>query len=154
MIDAGALHVTLCFLGWRVQAEVQPILDACLRVAAIPPASLALDATLWLPSRRPRVLAVRLADDDRRLAAAQAALSDALSAGGWYAPQARPFLAHVTVARVARDVSQARATELAPPPSRSFKGERVTLYRSRLSSTGARYEALGSIVLGSARGLE
>ncbi len=149
MVDPAALHVTLCFLGWRSEHEIHPILDACATVSDLQPASLSLDEGLWLPPRRPRVLAVRLADEDDRLAAAQAALSSGLSAGGWYTPEARPFLAHVTVARVARDVRRAPAIELAPPPGVSFSGDRVTLYRSRPSSTGARYEALGSVVLGS-----
>jgi RNA 2',3'-cyclic 3'-phosphodiesterase len=154
LVDPIALHVTLCFLGWRFEREVPAILDACATVTGSPPGSLSLDQALWLPPRRPRVLAIRLTDEGARLAAAQANLSDALSSGGWYTPEARAFLAHVTVARVARDVRRARATELAPPPSLSFEGDRVTLYRSHLGSSGARYEPLGSVVLGSARGLE
>ena len=154
LIDPAALHVTLCFLGWRVEREVQPILQACARVAWIPPASLVVDDALWLPPRRPRVLAVRLRDDGGRLARGQAELSEALQAGGWYTPEVRPFLAHVTVARVAREVRRAPATAPAAPPELSFEAARVTLYRSRLSSAGARYEALGTVVLGSARGLE
>lgn len=154
LVDPAALHVTLCFLGTRPEREVPAILDACAAVSGLPPGSLSIDQALWLPPRRPRVLAMRLTDDGARLAAAQAKLSDALSAGGWYTPEARAFLAHVTVARVARDARRAPAVDLAAPPSLSFVSERVTLYRSRLSSAGARYEALGSVVLGSARGLE
>jgi RNA 2',3'-cyclic 3'-phosphodiesterase len=150
LIDPAALHVTLCFLGWRFEREIEPILDACAGVAGFSAASLALDTGLWLPPRRPRVLAVRLVDDVGRLAQAQAELSRALSAGGWYTPEARPFLAHVTVARVARDARRAPTVALAPAPELSFAGDRVTLYRSRLGAGGARYEALGSVVLGSA----
>jgi ketosteroid isomerase-like protein len=79
----------------------------------------------------------------------QSALSDALHAGGWYIPETRPFLAHVTVARVARDARRAPAVELSPVPPLAFAGERVTLFRSRLGAGGARYEPLGSVVLGS-----
>lgn len=150
LIDPAALHVTLCFLGWRFEREVQPILDVCAGVSGCSAASLSLDTALWLPSRRPRVLAVRLVDDGGRLADAQAELSRALSAGGWYTPEARPFLAHVTVARVAGEARRAPAVELAAPPELSFAGDRVTLYRSRLGAGGARYEALKSVVLGSA----
>jgi 2'-5' RNA ligase len=153
LVDAGALHVTLCFLGWRTEHEVEAILDACATVAAFPAASLTVGDALWLPPRRPRVLAVRLIDAGGRLAEAQAALSTGLSRGGWYTPEARPFLAHVTVARVARG-ARAPAGELPPPPELAFEAERVTLYRSRLSSGGARYEPLGTVVLGSGAPVE
>ena len=149
LIDPDALHVTLCFLGWRSEAEIDSIMEACGVVSGMPPASLAVEEALWLPPRRPRVLAVRLHDAERRLVDVQAALSEALHAGGWYMPETRPFLAHVTVARVARDARRAPAVELAPPPALAFAGERVTLFRSRLGAGGARYEPLGSVVLGS-----
>jgi 2'-5' RNA ligase len=149
LIDAADLHVTLCFLGSRFEREIQPILAACAAVSSFPPASLTVRDAVWLPPRRPRVLAVRLADAGHRLAEVQSELSRALSEGGWYAPEVRPFLVHVTVARVARDVRRAAAVELVPPPSMSFEGTRVTLFRSRLSARGARYEALGSVTLGS-----
>jgi 2'-5' RNA ligase len=147
LVDAGALHVTLCFLGWRFEHEVPAILEACRVIAGLPAAALSVDDALWLPPRRPRVLAVRLIDAGGRLAEVQAALSTALSQGGWYTPEARAFLAHVTVARVGRG-ARAPAGELPPPPELAFEGERVTLYRSRLSSGGARYEPLGTVVLG------
>jgi ketosteroid isomerase-like protein len=94
------------------------------------------------------VLAVRLADADLNLSRVQSALSRTLHAGGWYTPEARPFLAHVTVARVSRG-ARAPSVELTPPPELSFEGAQVTLYRSRLSSAGARYEPLGTVLLGS-----
>jgi 2'-5' RNA ligase len=148
LVDAGDLHVTLCFMGWRYEHEIPAILDACAGVSGWSPASLTVGEAVWLPPRRPRVLAVRLADAGGRLAEVQSWLSRALSGGGWYTPEARPFLAHVTVARVARG-ARATAVELAPPPVLSFEGARVTLYRSRLSAAGARYEPLGTVVLGS-----
>jgi RNA 2',3'-cyclic 3'-phosphodiesterase len=149
LVDPAALHVTLCFLGWRFEREIASILEACAGVIGSPAASLGVEGAAWLPTRRPRVLAVRLLDEDGALRAAQAELSRALSAGGWYTPEQRPFLVHVTVARVARDVRRAPAVDLAAPPPLPFAGDRVTLYRSRLSSAGARYEALGTAVLGS-----
>jgi 2'-5' RNA ligase len=148
LVDAGDLHVTLCFLGWRYEREIPAILDACAGVAGLSPAALTVAETLWLPPRRPRVLAVRLTDAGGRLAEVQSTLSRVLSEGGWYAPESRPFLAHVTVARVARG-ARAPAVELAPLPGLPFEGARVTLYRSRLSARGARYEPLGSFALGS-----
>src|SRR5205807_10364112 len=80
-----------------------------------------------------------------------AALSAALAGGGWYAPESRPFLAHVTVARMAKD-ARIKPPSLEPPPSVDVRCSRVTLYRSRLGSGGARYEPLSVVELGSAPG--
>ena len=92
------------------------------------------------------MLAVELGDADERLADVQSTLSEALQAGGWYTPEARPFLAHVTVARV-RNRARVRPRELSPPASERFVGSRVTVFRSRISSAGARYEPLGTVQL-------
>ena len=97
------LHATLCFLGSRPEDEIDVIAAACGVVAGEPVADSGFGDALWLPARRPRVLAVALADPDGVIARVQSVLSDALVAGGWYAPESRPFLAHVTVARVGRD---------------------------------------------------
>jgi 2'-5' RNA ligase len=126
LIDASDLHVTLCFLGWRFEHEIQPILDACAVVSGFDVASLSLEEALWLPPRRPRVLAVRLLDAGGRLAEVQAELSGVLSRGGWYAPEARPFLAHVTVARVARG-----ACAVAGPGVRGNASDAVSLAAER-----------------------
>lgn len=143
------LHVTLCFLGSRPEEEIGAIGAACGVAAGEPVADSAFGSALWLPARRPRVLAVALSDVEGALARIQSVLSSALVAGGWYAPESRPFLAHVTVARVARD-ARVRAVELPAPPETAVRCSRVTLYRSLLGAGGARYSALSSVDLGSA----
>jgi 2'-5' RNA ligase len=95
------------------------------------------------------VLAVSLNDDWRDLATLQAALSDTLAAGGWYEPEKRPYLGHVTVARAARGFRAPKAA-LPAPPALEFRAPRVTLYRSRLLRSGARYEPLTTVELGGA----
>ncbi len=145
------LHATLCFLGSRPVGDIDAISAACGVLAGEPVLESAFGEGLWLPARRPRVLAVALRDDDGVLAGVQSALSRALVAGGWYAPESRPFLAHVTVARVGRDV-RVRRVKLPAPPAIEVRCSQVTLYRSRLGSGGARYEALASVSLGSAPG--
>jgi RNA 2',3'-cyclic 3'-phosphodiesterase len=146
------LHVTLCFLGSRPEDEIDAIAGACGVVAGEHVVDSAFGEALWLPARRPRVLAVALSDPDGMIARVQSVLSDALVAGGWYAPESRPFLAHVTVARVGRD-ARVRPVELAAPPGDvGVRCSSVTLYQSRLCSGGARYEALASVSLGSAPG--
>ncbi len=151
-----ALHVTLCFLGSRSEDEIDPIAAACGVVAPEPAPALSLGTAVWLPPRRPRVLAVELRDASTGLARVQAALSDALSAGGWYEPETRPYLAHVTLARVKarggdQDAVPRRPPDLPAPPGLDFHASGVVLYRSRLSRSGARYEALASVKLAPAR---
>ena len=151
-VRSDDLHATLCFLGSRPEDEIDHIAAACGVVAGEPGVESAFGEALWLPARRPRVLAVSLLDPDGRLGRLQATLSAALVAGGWYAAESRPFLAHVTVARVGRE-ARVRAVSLpAPPGDLAVRCSRVTLYRSRLGSGGARYEPLVSISLGSAPG--
>ncbi len=146
LIAADHLHVTLCFLGWRPVDDVTQILEACAIVAGRRAAELSVRGAVWLPRRRPRVLAATLEDRGGGLTAMQATLSEALAAGGWYVPEKRPFLAHVTVARVGAS-GRVRDFDLPVPPPLRFEGSRVTLYRSRLGASGARYEPLGTVEL-------
>jgi 2'-5' RNA ligase len=142
LIAPEALHATLCFLGWRSVDEVEQIGAACeAAVSGFDKPALRFGDPVWLPKRRPRVLGVRLDDPSGVLARIQAALSDALVAGGWYSPEKRPFVAHVTVARAAGG-AHLRAVELPSVDSAGFDEAAVTLYRSRLERAGARYEAL------------
>jgi RNA 2',3'-cyclic 3'-phosphodiesterase len=145
------LHATLCFLGSRPASQIDEIAAACGVVAGEPVVETHLGEPVWLPARRPRVLAVCLSDGSGALSRLQAALSSALVSGGWYAPESRPFMAHVTVARVAKD-ARIKLPRLEPPPAADVHCSRVTLYRSRLGSGGARYEPLSAVELGSAPG--
>jgi 2'-5' RNA ligase len=153
-VPAESLHVTLCFLGEMDEAEIPAISSVVGAMRAGGPVRLSLGEVLWLPPRRPRVCAVGLADVDGALGALQASLAGELSAGGWYAPERRPFLAHVTVARLR---GEGRRTEIAPPavavPAlEPFTLPSVTLYRSLLGAGGARYEPLASVALAPAAG--
>jgi 2'-5' RNA ligase len=147
LVEQDALHATLCFLGGRPAGEVGAIAAACqTALGEAPGPELGLGAGLWLPPRRPRVLGVRLDDSSGALAHIQGVASAALSDGGWYTPEKRPFLPHVTVARVPAR-ARVRASELPPLQSLRFRAPVVTLYRSRLQRSGARYEPLASVAL-------
>ncbi len=147
MVDPAALHGTLCFLGWRLEREIEDIGAACAAaIASWGPLALSLGDPVWLPARRPRVLAVGIEDASDGLAGLQAALSAELSSGGWYAPETRPFMGHVTVARVPRG-ARVRPAKLPSLATLEFVARRVTLYRSRLTPSGARYEAQRTIEL-------
>jgi RNA 2',3'-cyclic 3'-phosphodiesterase len=148
LVEPESLHVTLCFLGARPVAEVDDIAATCRAVSGLAAAPLALGDALWLPPRRPRVLTVALVDDAGRLAAVQSELAASLVAAGVYDPETRPFLAHVSVARVRRE-AHIRPAQIPTPEPLRFSGRHVTLYRSRLGQGPARYEALASTALAS-----
>jgi 2'-5' RNA ligase len=142
-----ALHVTLAFLGARDEEEA-PAIGALLAPLARPVRALALGGAVWLPPRRPGVLAARVEDRDGALAALQADVAGVLARAGVFAPERRPFLAHVTVARVRRGAAVPRDDRAAAgPPAMGFAAPSVTLLRSHLSPRGARYEALTRVAL-------
>jgi 2'-5' RNA ligase len=140
-VPPESLHVTLCFLGWRSAGDVPAVSEACATVSTLAAPSLTIEQALWLPRRRPRVLAVSLDDLESRLGRVQSELSRRLAEARLYEPEHRPFLAHVTVARV-RKAARVRADELPDTPKVRFDATTVTLFRSRLERGGARYEAL------------
>jgi RNA 2',3'-cyclic 3'-phosphodiesterase len=146
-VASESLHVTLCFLGWQDEADVPAVAAACSSIARAPTADLALRAGIWLAPRRPHVLAVELRDDAGRLGAVQSELSTRLAGEGLFAPERRAFLPHVTVARV-KHGARVRPRELPPVAQMEFIGSRVTLFRTRLGRSGARYEALRTVSLG------
>jgi 2'-5' RNA ligase len=141
-----ALHVTLVFLGWKPEEAITPLgelVDGCTAgIGGV--AGLALGEPLWLPRRGPRVLAVALEDRHGMLGELQARLAERLAADGWHEPEARPYLPHVTVARVGgrEGIRVPRGAMPPAPPPLVFDGAAVTLYRSRLDPGGARYEPL------------
>jgi 2'-5' RNA ligase len=136
-----ALHVTLCFLGWRPESSIEPLAELA-EACAGPVAGLALGEPLWLPRRHPRVLAIAIDDRHGELGALQARLVERLVTGGWHEPEARPYLPHVTIARVRGDARPPSGIALPASPEVVFEGAAVTLYRSRLERAGARYEPL------------
>jgi 2'-5' RNA ligase len=145
-IEPESLHVTLCFLGWRPAAEIERIGPECQTVAGERSVDLSFAEVLWLPSRRPKVVAIELDDRGGRLTELQSRLSDRLSAAGLYEPERRPFLGHVTVARVARN-ARLRPVEVPAPSPLRFRASTVTLFRSRLGPPRARYEPLTRVRL-------
>ena len=163
LLEPEALHLTLCFLGWRPVGEIE-LIGSTLASCATDVGELSLGAPLWLPPRRPGVLAVEVQDREGGLAALHRAVSSALAdATGWQ-PERRRFRAHITVAR-ARGSRRSRRRDrfrgsrgsgmaangapLALPatPQQSFTPASVVLYRSRLAPGGASYQALAECEL-------
>ncbi len=148
-VARDALHLTLCFLGWRAVGEIDALAASCEPVRSCGVVEVGVGDAVWLPARRPRALAVGLLDDDGALRDVQSVLSGSLQAASWYVPESRPFSPHVTVARVAKGARVGRE-ELPPPPALDVRSATVTLFRSRLTAAGARYEPLSRCELESA----
>jgi 2'-5' RNA ligase len=145
-VGEASLHVTLCFLGACAPAAVDRIVAACSAAAGFSVSSLAVGEPVWLPRRRPRVLAVAIEDDRGELRDVQALLSAELVRAESYEPEARLFFPHVTVARV-RAGKRVRAAQLPGPEPVEFVAESVTLYRSLLSRGPAVYEPVHRVPL-------
>jgi len=151
-VSPEALHVTLIFLGWQDESAAERIAKAAF--GSLPPGPaprLAATGVRPVPPTGARLFALDLDDERGRATALQAAMSDALEAGGWYRPEKRPFWPHITLARVKRGERR-----VAPPPDRpappadAFDAAVVTLYRSTLRPQGALYEPLARTVAGDA----
>jgi 2'-5' RNA ligase len=142
--------VTIRFLG-EVDPAQHDRLDAAWREAAggARPPTLRLGRAAFAPSlERPRVvwLTVRDGTGGGSLAELAARVERAARLQG-FAPEARPFAAHVTLAR-ARRGARARAAGLSEDPDLgAFTANRLVLYRSRTGPGGAVYDELSSYPL-------
>jgi 2'-5' RNA ligase len=147
-VAAESLHVTLAFLGWREAADADMI-GALLLPLGRPLHDVAIGGARWLPPRRPRVLAVEIEDGEGAMGALAADVVGALERDAGFVAERRAFLPHVTVARVRAGGANARRRRgtLPPPPRMRFRVPALTLFRSRLSPSGARYEALARVSL-------
>lgn len=144
-IAAGSLHLTLCFLGQQPPAAVEEIaaVVASMLELFVAVQELPLGAPAWLPPRRPRVLAVEVGDPDGTLRALHQRLAGELAATLAWQPKHERFRPHITLARM-RPGSE-RARELPPTPPLRFTPTALTLFRSDLDPTGARYTPLASV---------
>ncbi len=150
-VRVDGLHVTLCFLGSIADGEVEAIGASCrVACAGHHPLRLSPGGLLALPRRRPRAVAVRIVDeDDGPLQELQRALAGVLAARGWYRPESRPFLAHVTVARV-RSGTRLDGRALPERTNRlpaTFTAKVVTVFESRTQPGGAVYQPRARIEL-------
>ncbi len=147
-----ALHVTLVFLGWQDESAAGRIADAAFgALPGGPPPRLAAADVKPVPPRNARLFALDLHDEGGRATAWQAAMSDALEAGGFYRPEKRAFWPHITLARVKRGERRVPPPPDDPaPPAEPFEASVLTLYRSTLRPQGALYEPLARTVAGDA----
>ncbi|HEV7882497.1 MAG TPA: RNA 2',3'-cyclic phosphodiesterase [Solirubrobacteraceae bacterium] len=137
------LHVTLAFLGEQAPEDATTV-AALLGELARPVGQLAVGSPLWLPPRRPGVLAVAL-EAGPALAELHAGLVAALAETIGFEPERRALRPHVTVARARRDTRLRATAPDPPPPALTFEPEGLVLYRSHTGPGGARYEPLARV---------
>jgi RNA 2',3'-cyclic 3'-phosphodiesterase len=138
-----SLHVTLVFLGYQYERDVERIAELAFTVPAAP-FRLIAQQVAPVPRGRPRLFALDLADEDGALGAWQQGLSERLAGARLYEPEQRPFWPHVTLARAKRGKTP-RGIELPALPPRlraPFETAQLILYRSTLRPQGAVYEPL------------
>ncbi len=159
-VRAENLHITLAFLGYRPEKEIERVAVVVEESVAPAPLVELLDTVQRPPRGKPRLFALpALSPGTETL---QAALQERLVAERLYEPEKRPFWPHLTVARVRPEGRGSRRPmgveqipgELPATLSEPFYGVRMTLYRSELQPSGAHYVPLAQIELPGAGGSE
>jgi 2'-5' RNA ligase len=148
-----SLHITLAFLGYTPEREIERLGEIVTGLEAAAPA-IQLGDPVAKPSRKhPRLLI--LPADSPGTVDLQGQLEEKLVAKRLYMPEKRPFWPHVTVARVKSGaVGTKRPSHLRRQPQglprkllSPVRCVRVTLYRSELQPLGARYTPLAQVEL-------
>jgi len=142
-VDPEQAHVTLRFLGQQSGGAQVRIVSAAAAVAArAAPFSVAFGGLGVFPDeRRPNILWLGLTEGRAALIALGAELETALGDEG-FAAEGRPFVPHLTLARVDRRPSLGMMKNLlgvALAPKRALLVDRFMLMESRSTSKGVRY---------------
>ncbi len=154
-VDTEGIHLTLKFLGnisFRQVAEVTKAIEKAAR--GIPPFHLEISGLGAFPNlKQPRVLWVGIGGEIDTLLRLQQNIDSALASLG-FAKEERPFMPHLTLARVRQGASPMERRnfgELAM--SASFEAsypidaKAVSLMRSQLTPEGAIYTRLSMVGL-------
>ena len=146
-VRLDGLHMTMRFLGPTLEERVAAAGQA-VRVAAA--SSAAFDVAIggagtFPPTGRPRALWLGVRDGESELAALAATVDRALIAKGWEF-EAKPFRAHLTLARSDGVPAGAAIGEhlcdVAADLRIGFRADRIGLFESLTGGGPARYEPL------------
>jgi 2'-5' RNA ligase len=148
-----SLHVTLAFLGYRPEKEIERIAAAVAESAGPAPWLELRDPEQRPPRGRARLYALPVVSPGAE--ALQAGLEQRLVEEGFHQPEKRSFWPHVTVARVRPETRGSRRPAVVSEPPGPIPEEltepriaiRMTLYRSVLQPSGARYLPLAQVEL-------
>ncbi|HET7416137.1 MAG TPA: RNA 2',3'-cyclic phosphodiesterase [Solirubrobacterales bacterium] len=159
-VAPDSLHITLAFLGYRPEKEVERIAEAVRESAGPAPWVELRDPEPRPPRGRARLYALPVISPGAE--SLQARLEERLVEGGFYEPEKRSFWPHVTVARVRPETrGPRRPAVVSEPPGPLPRGlqearisVRMTLYRSVLQPSGAHYVPLAQVELPGGGGSE
>jgi len=161
-VDPQGIHLTLKFLGNIPSRRVTEITDAIRKATqGISPFHLEISGLGAFPSlKQPRVFWVGISGELDKLSALQLDIDSTLAALG-FAREERPFVAHLTVARIREGASPAERRDFGElVDSTTFQDKypvevaAVRLMRSQLMPAGAIYTCLSVVGLGGQEGLE
>jgi len=148
-VKPESLHMTLVFLGYHPEKEIERIAGAALGVEAPAPEIELAPEPVGVPrGRRPRLFALDAPSEGA--IELQRRVEERLVEARYYEPEKRPFWPHLTVARVRPEKRGSRKPALVERPPgriperlfRPFAALRLTLYRSHLRPQGAEYVPL------------
>ena len=154
-VSANGIHLTLKFLGEisapRVEEVKRALATVCL---GTPPMHLEIAALGGFPdTAQPRVVWAGLSGDIEVLSGLATRVDFALAELG-YTRESRPFVPHLTIARVRPEASRQARSELGTavlaatlPEGLSFDTGAVSLMRSQLRPQGALYTRLSQTSL-------
>jgi 2'-5' RNA ligase len=142
-VPAQSLHATLAFLGSVPERRLGELGEIARRIAeAFAPESRVIlrfdELAHWVG---PKILIARCAAESRAARALADVLKRDTRAAG-FAPDLKPFHAHVTLAR---KVARAPAVPMTQPVSWTFDG--FALIESRTAAVGAAYSVVQSYLL-------
>ena len=145
---AENLHLTLKFLGELAQSAVERLAEhAEAKLAASAPFEATLAGLGAFPhAREARVLWIGVSKGGAALARIARKLDSSAARFG-VAREKRPYQSHLTLARL-REPSPILLERLAAPEPLHVAVERVTLFESRLTPSGARHIPLARLQLG------
>jgi RNA 2',3'-cyclic 3'-phosphodiesterase len=152
-VAAESLHITLAFLGSRPEKEIEAIAALVRDRGGPAPWVELLDPGQRPPRGKARLYALPALSPG--VEALQEGVAQGLAEAGFYEPEKRPFWPHVTVARVRSEGRGSRRPAIVTnPPGKLPAGlseaqicRRMTLYRSELQPSGARYVPLAQVQL-------
>jgi len=153
-VRADLMHLTLAFLGWTPDEQLDAVIAAARDAAAGRPAfdlSFA-SAGRFPPTGRPRVVWLGIGEGQEGLATLAAGVTGELRTRGIKFDD-RPFAAHLTLARVRDEATGPEARTIVAAvdalgiPDLRTRVDRIAVVESVLSPKGPRYTARAELPL-------
>lgn len=143
-VDDAAFHITTRFLGEIDEGQLRGAIDL-LDLGAASKLQIELGSARFFPNpKHPRVVACMIARNPalKALAAACETLAQAIG----LTAERRDFTPHITLGRI-KDAFPADAVLPQADLSHAFHCDKLTLYKSELTASGAQYSVLHTFPL-------